>query len=353
MKNTIPKVSIIVPIYNAGQLLYKCLDTLIHQTLKEIEIILVLDCPTDGSDKVAEEYAKKDNRIILIHNKQNLNIGFSRNEGLKIAKGEYIGFSDHDDYRALNMYEILYNEAQKTNADIVYSDAIIEFTYKNKTKIDKYPKGYSNDDFKNGMIAHFVGIDYDDDFQKANNYNCPVYVWSAMYKRKLIFESNPIEFPDNRIMNNEDFIFQIKALLKGSIFAQISNGYYYHWQIHKQNTHKLERKQKGRENVFFRFYKARLVIKEILIKENLWEKYQHRYYHSMLSIAYNGFSNAINNAHGINNKVAEIKSILQVPDVQIAFKIVDKRYIPKSSFFTQFINKLLYDYIRQYLKNKI
>ena len=93
-----PKVSIIVPIYNAGKFLEKCLDTLVNQTLKDIEIILVLDCPTDGSDRIAREYAEKDPRIRLIVNEQNLNIGLSRNEGLKIARGEYIGFSDHDDW---------------------------------------------------------------------------------------------------------------------------------------------------------------------------------------------------------------------------------------------------------------
>ena len=78
-----PKVSIIVPIYNAGKFLEKCLDTLVNQTLKDIEIILVLDCPTDGSDRIAREYAEKDPRIRLIVNEQNLNIGLSRNEGLK------------------------------------------------------------------------------------------------------------------------------------------------------------------------------------------------------------------------------------------------------------------------------
>ena len=102
-----PKVSIIVPIYNAGKFLEKCLDTLVNQTLKDIEIILVLDCPTDGSDRIAREYAEKDPRIRLIINEQNLNIGLSRNEGLKIARGEYIGFSDHDDWRELDMYEII------------------------------------------------------------------------------------------------------------------------------------------------------------------------------------------------------------------------------------------------------
>ena len=78
-----PKVSIIVPIYNAGKFLEKCLDTLVNQTLKDIEIILVLDCPTDGSDRIAREYAEKDPRIRLIINEQNLNIGLAAMKDLK------------------------------------------------------------------------------------------------------------------------------------------------------------------------------------------------------------------------------------------------------------------------------
>ena len=131
-----PKVSIIVPIYNAGKFLEKCLDTLVNQTLKDIEIILVLDCPTDGSDRIAREYAEKDPRIRLIVNEQNLNIGLSRNEGLKIARGEYIGFSDHDDWRELDMYEKLYQKAREDQADIaisnfdsIYPDRIIPHPY--------------------------------------------------------------------------------------------------------------------------------------------------------------------------------------------------------------------------------
>ena len=82
-----PKVSIIVPIYNAGKFLEKCLDTLVNQTLKDIEIILVLDCPTDGSDRIAREYAEKDPRIRLIVNEQNLNIGLrDRKSAMKDLK---------------------------------------------------------------------------------------------------------------------------------------------------------------------------------------------------------------------------------------------------------------------------
>ena len=76
-----PKVSIIIPVYNAGEYLARCLESVVSQTLKDIEIVLVLDNPTDGSDLVAEEYSQKDSRIKIIKNEKNLHIGFSRNKG--------------------------------------------------------------------------------------------------------------------------------------------------------------------------------------------------------------------------------------------------------------------------------
>lgn len=120
-----PKVSIILPVYNAGKYLYSCLDTLINQTLQELEIICILDCPTDGSDKIVEEYAKKDSRIIVIKNEQNLHIGESRNVGIRAAHGEYIGFSDHDDTHELNMYESLYAASNNGQKDVVLSGKFI------------------------------------------------------------------------------------------------------------------------------------------------------------------------------------------------------------------------------------
>ena len=98
-----PKVSIIVPVYNAGIYLKGCLDSILQQTLCDIEVILILDCPTDGSDVICQKYAEKDNRIRIIWNEKNLHIGLSRNKGLEIATGEYIAFSDNDDYRELCM----------------------------------------------------------------------------------------------------------------------------------------------------------------------------------------------------------------------------------------------------------
>ena len=113
-----PQISVIVPIYNVEKYLAKCIDSIINQTLTNIEIILVNDGSTDNSRKIIDKYDKKDSRIKVIH-KKNGGQGSARNAGLDIAKGEYIGFVDSDDWIDSNMYENLYNAAISNNADIV------------------------------------------------------------------------------------------------------------------------------------------------------------------------------------------------------------------------------------------
>ena len=110
------RLSIIVPIYNAGARLVKLLDSLLNQTIQDMNILCILDCPTDGSDRVCFQYAAKDKRIIPIVNSKNLGIGASRNIGIEeaIKRGAvYIGFADHDDYLEKNAYELMLNCANK------------------------------------------------------------------------------------------------------------------------------------------------------------------------------------------------------------------------------------------------
>lgn len=110
--NQQPKVSVVVPIYNTEPYLERCMQSLLSQTLKDIEIILVDDGSPDCSPKMCDEYAQKDSRIKVIH-KRNAGLGYARNSGLEIATGEYVAFIDSDDYIAPNMYEKLYNTAKK------------------------------------------------------------------------------------------------------------------------------------------------------------------------------------------------------------------------------------------------
>lgn len=116
-----PKVSIIVPIYNSETYLEECLDSIINQTLKEIEIICVNDGSTDNSLDILNRYASNDDRITII-NKQNTGYGNSMNVGIDHAKGEYIGIVESDDYIKPHMYETLYNKAIEHDLDLIRAD---------------------------------------------------------------------------------------------------------------------------------------------------------------------------------------------------------------------------------------
>lgn len=117
----IPKVSIIVPIYNVEEYLEECLDSIVGQTLKEIEIICINDGSKDGSLAILKRYAEKDSRIIIV-DKKNEGYGVGMNIGLDRSTGEYIGIVEPDDYVPLNMYEDLYSRAVEYNLDFIKAD---------------------------------------------------------------------------------------------------------------------------------------------------------------------------------------------------------------------------------------
>lgn len=120
------KVSVIIPVYNVEIYIEKCINSLINQTLKEIEFIFVNDGSPDNSVSIIKKYQKKDNRIKLLE-KENGGQASARNLGLKHAKGEYIAFVDSDDYVKENMYELMYSRAKKDNLDIVICNYFLTF----------------------------------------------------------------------------------------------------------------------------------------------------------------------------------------------------------------------------------
>ena len=113
-----PKISVIIPVYKVEQYLPECLDSIINQTYKNLEIICIDDGSPDNSGKILDEYASKDNRIRVIH-KENGGISSARNAGLDIATGDWISFVDSDDWLDINTYEKLLSSADEANTDIV------------------------------------------------------------------------------------------------------------------------------------------------------------------------------------------------------------------------------------------
>ena len=190
------KLSIIVPVYNIIQYLPKCLDSILSQTLRDIEIICINDGSTDNSLDILENYATKDDRIKLLKLAKNYGQGYARNRGIEIAQGEYIGFVDGDDYIDPNYFEALYNSAVKNNADISVASIL-----KHKKNYKKYNVIYK----KEGIAENIQDkIKLCGDKKKFF-----FYAWNKIYKTDLITR-NDIKFAQGQIY--EDVIFAIKAL---------------------------------------------------------------------------------------------------------------------------------------------
>lgn len=134
-----PMISIIVPVYNVQDYVRECMDSLVNQTLKNIEIVLVDNGSRDGSTQIINEYAQRDDRIRIVTLEQNQGMPKARNIGLEVATGEYIAFVDSDDLCDITMYEKLYHQAKRFDADIVTCN-VLRFTEDWRKGTDHHPE---------------------------------------------------------------------------------------------------------------------------------------------------------------------------------------------------------------------
>lgn len=222
-----PKVSIIIPVHNAGLYLEKCLTSLLNQTLTDIEVILVLDCPTDGSDKLAETYATNDSRIRIIYNDENLHTGLSRNKGIAAATGKYIGFHDHDDYCETNMYELLYNKAESEDFDVVRCNFTSIFSTSSGTSKEKYKYPASSTNLLEKKWLYELVC--------SDSISC--VIWNHLYRASFLKQHN-IQFLDSRTVCSEDSIFFLEVYNKLNQIGIASDYLYYHI-FHSSNTGKV------------------------------------------------------------------------------------------------------------------
>lgn len=187
------KISVIIPVYNVEQYLRECLDSIVNQTLKDIEIICVNDGSTDNSLAILEEYANKDGRIKII-NKENGGPSAARNCAIALAQGEYIGFVDSDDWIDLDFYEKLYNTAKKYNADIACADLLRISTNKEVYFLKHNKVQVTSKVFKKYRLC---GV-------PDNN-----YIMNRIYKTERLKESG-ILFEENILF--EDILWSHKVL---------------------------------------------------------------------------------------------------------------------------------------------
>lgn len=197
------KISIIVPIYNSENDLDQCIESIANQTYKNLEIILINDGSKDDSINICKKWESKDNRIVLI-DKQNEGVAKARNDGLKIATGDYIGFVDHDDFIEPTMYEKMLKDMQEHNADIVMCSST--GIYEDGTITKSYPNYKSFEIDKENVIKRMQN--YEKIFCSS--------VWSKLYKKNIIED---LKF-HTEIILGDDYYFN------GIAYTKINKFYY-------------------------------------------------------------------------------------------------------------------------------
>lgn len=195
------KISIIVPIYNTEKYLNRCIESIINQTYKNLQIILIDDGSTDNSAKICEEYSKKDDRILFI-GKENTGVSDTRNLGIKKASGKYIGFVDSDDFVQEYMFEKLYNNIVKYDVDM---------------SICEYEENIRNKEIKllnsNELLECILGDKGPGGF-----------LWNKLYKKSIIEENNILL--NKKIYICEDLLFNCEYIEKVNKAVSINEKLY-------------------------------------------------------------------------------------------------------------------------------
>lgn len=196
-------VSVIVPVYNVEKYLEQCVNSILNQSYKLIEIILVNDGSKDSSGELCEILAKRDDRILVVH-KDNEGLGLARNTGLKYVKGKYVTFIDSDDYADPDLIENLYNAIKENNADACIGgykrvnddgEVIYKETYEKKI--------YEKEECARELLPRMLGSSP----EKSDSIR--MSVWNVLYSMDIIRENN-LDFPSERDYISEDIIFDIK-----------------------------------------------------------------------------------------------------------------------------------------------
>lgn len=230
------KLSIIVPVYNVEKYLPKCLESLIKQTLKDIEIICVNDGSMDNSLAILKEFASKDSRIKIIDN-QHQGVAKTRNTGVEQSTGEYIGFVDSDDYIDIDFFEKLYNSATKSNSDIAIASIL-----KHKNFFNIYNAKYTKEE---------VAITIQDKIKLCEDKkHFFFYAWNKIYHSGFIKENN-IKFSEGQIY--EDVMFAIKALYYSNKIISVY-GTKYHYIEHENSLTKYKDKTGEKEQDLVKAY---------------------------------------------------------------------------------------------------
>ena len=300
-----PYISVIIPIYNVETYLNKSIKSVLNQTLKNIEVILVDDGSSDKSGQIIEKYGEEDSRIVVIHQK-NQGVSAARNAGMSIAKGQYIGFIDPDDWIEEDMYELLYLKAIADNCDIVICDFLMEDINGYILEVIKHP-------FRSNVLMEQDGINQEickqllvaGIFTSVNN---KIYL-------RLYLEENKIKFLAE-INIREDYFFNMDLFNYSKRVFYISTPYYHYQDVPNSA---LKRYDKNKFESVIKLYQYKIAYSE------QWNINSREIRHKMSSDFLKEVKDVVlhvyddNNSDNFKSKVKRIRNIVTNPIVVKSF----------------------------------
>lgn len=257
-----PKVSVVIPVYNTYPFLRQCLDSVVNQTLKELEIIIVNDGSPDNSINIIKEYAERDKRIIVI-DQPNGGVGNAINNGIAIATGEYLAELDSDDYVDINMYEELYAVVTAHDLDIAISN-YRWFTI-NGDKMETWQGGFlSSNHWYNVVLSAKEHFEHDVFDKRAL-----CYTWTSLYRTTFLHDNNIRWNEKARAYNDNGFWIQTRTLAKRLMYI---NKTYYNYRSDNPGS-SVKNFNKFSQDLLWEFK----FIAEYITKNDLWDMVKTHY----------------------------------------------------------------------------
>lgn len=224
------KVSVIIPVYNTVNYLNQCLESAVSQTYQNMEIICVDDGSTDGSEKMADEFAAKDKRVKVIHQK-NRGESNARNTGLRIATGGYIGFMDCDDWIEPDMYESLVKALEDENADMAIAGFYQEYENPEKPCIKvRNEKNVEPKVFDGRQLLRYL--------YERDSYRTFAYMWDKLYKREIVCgNTGELILFDESLQLGGDVLYLAQCALNTKRAVYVDRAFYHYLQREKSGFH--------------------------------------------------------------------------------------------------------------------
>lgn len=311
------KVSIVVPVYNIEKYLPECIESIIAQTYKNIEIICIDDGSTDNSAEVVRSFMKKDERIVFVQQK-NGGLSCARNTGIENATGEYIVFVDGDDWIDSETVE----SALKYDADLVLWSYTSEFGEKSvKKEIFSEDKEFNLIECKNLLQRRMIGL-AGKELAKPENFDAVVTAWGKMYRTDII-KDNKLFFVDTKIIGTEDAFFNLQytQFCKKAFYINKSFNHY-----RKDNRNSLTRTYKP--NLFSQWQTLYSKISDYIAENNCSESFTEALDNRICwSIVGLGLTELLNE-NGFTEQIENIRKILRNGKYCDAYKKLSLEYFP-------------------------